>query len=167
MIRLQFVNVKSEPIDAPTFLKGSRRRFDRVVAKATEGLDAPFMASLHSSGQALVCTEETLRIRPMAIPKGLSPAVRKEWEARLWRNTIVQRNETVLITILPQGGGQGGAGKIAMTLASIALMAFAGPLAGLALKGTALAGNAFAIAAVQAGIPIGGNIHVIELEDAK
>ena len=63
-MRLQFVNVKSEPIGAPTILKGSRRRFDKVVAKATEGLDAPFMASLHSPGQALVCTDETLRIRP-------------------------------------------------------------------------------------------------------
>lgn len=159
-MRLQFVNVKSEPIGAPTILKGSRRRFDKVVAKATEGLDAPFMASLHSPGQALVCTEETLRIRPMAIPKGLSPAVRKEWESRLWRNTIVAKDQTVLITILPQGGGQGGAGKIALTIASIALMAFAGPLASLALKGSLLAGNVWATAAIQAGIAIGGHAHI-------
>lgn len=165
-MRVQFCNVKGEPIGAPTILKGSRRRFDKVVAKATEGLDAPFMASLHNPGEALTCNEATLRIRPIAIPKGLSPAVRKEWEARLWRNTIVSKDQTVLITILPQGGGQGGAGKIALTIASLALMAFAGPLAGLALKGTALAGNIWATAAIQAGIAIGGRAY-IEQENAS
>lgn len=163
-MQIVFANVKSEPIGAPIVIKGSRRRFDRLVKAATADLHAPFVASLHNPGSPLACTKETVRVRPKAIPKGLSADARREWEDRLWRNTIVTRDQTILITILPQGGRGGGAGKIALTIASIALMAFAGPLAGLALQGTALAGNAFATAALQAGIPIGGHAALIPLE---
>ena len=131
-MQIVFANVKSEPIGAPIVIKGSRRRFDRLVKAATADLHAPFVASLHNPGSPLACTKETVRVRPKAIPKGLSADARREWEDRLWRNTIVTRDQTILITILPQGGRGGGAGKIALTIASIALMAFAGPLAGAA-----------------------------------
>lgn len=155
MPQIVYANVKGEPLLAPVMLPARRRRLDRVVREYAADLHAPFLVSVHGRGGVLAPTNETIRVRPKSIPKGLKPDARKEWENRLWRNTTVRKDEIVLITILPQGGRGGGAGKIALTIASIALMAFAGPLAG-ALAGAINVTNKFAIAAIQAGITIGG-----------
>jgi hypothetical protein len=154
MTQIVYANVKGEPLLAPGGLRPRKRRLDRVIREWTRDLDAPFMVSIHRPGEILSPTEDSIRIRPEAIPADLKLAERKQWEARLWQNTVVERNEIVLITVMP-AGGRGGAGKIALTIASIALMAFAGPLAGTLAAALDIT-NKFAIAAIQAGITIGG-----------
>lgn len=155
MPKVQYCNVKSEPLLAPVGLRPRKRRLDRIVREYATGIRAPFLVSVHKPGEVLTCSNETIRLRQ--VPKAkMTRTEKRHAEGLLWRNTIVERNDIVLITILPAGGGRGGAGKIALTVAAIALMAFAGPIAGFLLKGTALAGNAFAVAALQAGITIGG-----------
>lgn len=155
-MQVRFANAVAKPLMDPIKLRPRRRRLDRIVRHWTQGIDVPFVVSIHRPGEPLVPSNDNVRIRPGAIPKGIKNAERKLWEERLWSRTMVERNQVVQITLLPAGGGGGSSvGKIAMTVAAVALAAFAGPLAGVLANAMNIS-NAFAIAAIQAGITIGG-----------
>lgn len=139
---------------------GGRRRLDRLVAARTKHLvGKPFLVSVHRQGDILLPTEDSVRLK--AVPADAERHEIAEYEARLWSRTYIEPGDTVLITIEPQGGQGNSGAKIGMTVAMIALLAFAawaGPAAATALLPGAANATAAGIAGkvITAGIMVGG-----------
>ena len=108
MTEIVFANVAGEESLSPIILPKRRRRLDRLVKRVTADLDVPFRTFVIAPGAPVAPSNETCKLR--RVPADALPCEREEWEARLWRNTIVPADGTVIIQLLPEGGGRTSAG---------------------------------------------------------
>ncbi|MFD0938991.1 host specificity factor TipJ family phage tail protein [Methylobacterium trifolii] len=137
MTQVVTVNVVGQPRGEAVRLPNRRRRLSTIVARHRPSADRRFIVSVHrrddEAGSYRPCNR-TARLRAT------------------WSKTLVGPNDVVLITVVPRGRG---VASIGLAIAAIALIAIA-PYAAPGIAGLAGITSAGGIAAVQAGLVIGG-----------
>lgn len=160
MTEIRFVNVNRVQIAPP--IRTRKKRLDLIVAAhaARYGGGERVLVSVHRPGEILAPTSESIFFP--SIPDEVEFHEREAFAARLYNARRVEKGEIVLITVTPAGGGRNGGAKIGLTIATLALAAFAfwaGPAlaGGLASAGAISAANVgLAGKIITAGIVIGG-----------
>lgn len=142
---------------APPALAPARARRLSAIVKRHAPKDRPYIVSVHRRGQTLRPTDDTVKMRAA------------------WASTLVGKDETIVITQVPMGGGAGAGGgnaqakQIGGAIALVAL-AIAAPYA-LGAIAPAIFGVAGALTAVGqaavAGIVIGGAYLIGKITQAK
>lgn len=151
-----FRSITDVPAGDPIALDRRRRRLSSIVKRHVRSA-RPFVVSIHRPGEIVRTTDDTVR----------PPRRTATYRGPTWSDTLVCPGDTVLITWLPLGGSGGSSGssgasgkQLGSSLAMLALLAGAAvvaPYAAGALAGVfGATASAGAIAAVQAGMVIGG-----------
>jgi hypothetical protein len=140
MVAVVSQNVVGKDVKPPVELDRRRRRLSTLVANHAPK-DRAFIVSVHRQGDSRRPDDNTVRLRAQ------------------WKDTFVSRDDAVLITYLPLGGGSNagssgvGGKQVGMALAMVAL-AIAAPGIGTGIAGV-LGGGAILGQAISAGIIIG------------
>lgn len=151
-MQLLTLNAAGKPLAPLRALDPRRRRLSQVVGRHVDR-SRPHMIAVQRRSDPLQLLDEAWVVRGKD----------RAGKVRPWPRRYLPADAIVVVVYLPRGGpGGGGASgqrkgftSIALTLAAVALVAFAGPIAG-AIGAAAGITSAFAIAAIQAGIVIGG-----------
>ncbi|CAO4174962.1 host specificity factor TipJ family phage tail protein [Methylorubrum populi] len=124
---------RGEPVRLPD---RRRRRLSTIVARHRPPAGRRFIVSVHRRGETFLRpTDAAVRLRAS------------------WRNTLMEPGDTVLFTVVPLGGK---GLSIGLTIASLALIVLAPYAAPAIAAGIGLGASTAAVAAVQAGLVIGG-----------
>ncbi|CAO4173009.1 hypothetical protein [Methylorubrum populi] len=124
---------RGEPVRLPD---RRRRRLSTIIARHRPPAGRRFIVSVHRRGETFLRpTDAAVRLRAS------------------WRNTLVEPGDTVLFTVVPLGGK---GLSIGLTIASLALIVLAPYAAPAIAAGIGLGASTAAVAAVQAGLVIGG-----------
>jgi hypothetical protein len=154
MTEIRFVNVNRVQVAPP--VRTRKKRLDLIVAAhaARYGGGERVLVSVHRLGDIMAPTSDSIYFP--SIPDEVEFHEREAFAERLYSTRRVEKGEIVLITVTPAGGGRGGGAKIGLTIATLALAAFAfwaGPAVAGALN---LAKDGIVAKIVTAGIVIGG-----------
>lgn len=112
MTTVAYANVNGAEIAPRVVLANRRRRLASVVRRYARR-DVPFVVSVHKPWQPIVPCDDTATMRRPP----------KEHADRAWDAIVLEPDDIVLVTYMPEGGGGARSGiKIAMTVATVALL---------------------------------------------
>lgn len=153
-MQLLTLNAAGKPLAPPARLDPRRRRLSQVIGRHVDR-SRPHMIAVQRARDPLQPIEEAWVLRGRD----------KHGKVKPWPRTYLPADAVVVVVYLPRGGAMGGGGSrggksplgIALGIAGLALVAFAGPLGNAAAGALSLGGaGSFAAAALTAGIAVGG-----------
>lgn len=152
-MHLVTLNAAGAELAKPRALDRRSRRLSQVIGRHADK-SRPFMVAVQRARDPLQPIDEAWVVRGRDKAGNVKP----------WPRMYLPADAVVAIVYLPRGGGGAASGgarsksplSIALSIAAVALIAFAGPIGG-AIAGAVGVTSAFGISAITAGVVLGGS----------
>lgn len=163
-MHLLSLNAAGKPLAPARVLDRKRRRLSQVLGRHVDRR-RPHMVAVQRASDPLQPIDEAW------VERGFD----KNGKVKPWPRTYLPADAIVVVVYLPRGGGGAAGGSsrsksplsIALGIAAVALIAFAGPIGGVLAGAVGLGGSTFAVSAITAGVAIGGSVLLSLASRAK